>query len=209
MPEHSTKLYYFPLRGRGETARLLLNYNGVKYEDVKIAMEQWPTVKEKMPMGQLPVLEVDGKQICQSTAIARYIAREGGLLGKGSWEMARADMLVEGVFEMWGHLNKVYMPKLQGDMKTSEENWKTFVTEHLTPLLNRYQKFFDENGTGWFVGSALTWADIAVAEFISVLEECFNPTAAASYPKLKAFSSKVLSLPQLKDYVKSRPATPL
>jgi len=206
MPEHSIKLHYFPLRCRGETARLLLTYNGTKFEDVKVAPEQWPALKEKTPMGQLPVLEVDGKQICQSTAIARYIAREGGILGKNSLEMATADMLVEGIFEMWGNLSKVYMAKFQGDTKAVEENWKTFVPESLTPFLNRYQKFLDENGTGWFVGNALTWADVTVAEFLSVLEDCFSPTALASHPKLKAFSSKVLSLPQLKDYVKNRPA---
>lgn len=97
MPEHSTKLFYFPMRGRAETARLLLVYSGTKYEDVRISVEQWPAMKEskftfaftirpliefspfpEMPMGQMPVLEVDGKQLCQSTAIARYLARENG-----------------------------------------------------------------------------------------------------------------------------------
>jgi glutathione S-transferase len=209
MPEHSTKLYYFPLRGRAETARLLLTYTGTKFEDVKIAMEQWPAFKEKTPMGQLPVLEVDGKQISQSVAIARYVAREHGLLGKSNWEMAKADMLVDGIFDMWVHMNSVYMPKLQGDMKTSEENWKKFVENQLTPFLERYSKFFNDNGTGYFVGNALTWADIAAAEFFSVLVDCFNPTALESHPQLKTFSGKILSLPQLKEYVSNRPSTPL
>lgn len=42
-----------------------------------------------------------------------------GLAGTNNWDMARADMIVDGIFDMWGHLNSVYMPKLQGDMKTA------------------------------------------------------------------------------------------
>ena len=38
------------------------------------------------PTGQLPVLEVNGKQIAQSNAIARYLAREHGMYdGKDSF----------------------------------------------------------------------------------------------------------------------------
>jgi len=210
MPEHSTtKLYYFTLRGRAETARLLLAYSGAKYEDVRISIEQWPAMKEKMPMGQMPVLEVDGKQLCQSTAIARYLAREHGLAGKNNWDMARADMLVDGIFDMWSHLKEVYMPKLQGDQKSADENWHKFAENHLKLFLDRYSQFLNENGSSWFVGDAITWADIAVAEFLSVLEDCFNSDALKSHPHLKSFVEKIFSLPQLKPYVSSRPQTVL
>jgi len=204
MPEHSTKLYYFPMRGRAETARLLLVYTGTKYDDIKISVEQWPAMKEKMPMGQMPVLDIDGKQLCQSTAIARYIAREHGLAGKNNWDMARADMLVDGIFDMWGHLVPVYMPKLQGDKKLYEENWSKFVDNNLKSFLNRYTQFLNENHNGYFVGDALTWADIAIAEFISVLIECFHANSIDTHPQLKQFSEKILSLPQLKTYVAGR-----
>lgn len=205
----TTKLFYFPMRGRAETARLVLVYTGTKYEDVRISIEQWPAMKEKMPMGQMPVLEVDGKQLCQSTAIARYVARENGLAGKNNWEMCEADMLVEGIFDMWGHLKDVYMPKLQGDKKLADENWTKFVENNLKSFLNRYTKFLNDNGGMWFVGDSITWADIAIAEFLSVLEDCFNVTALDSHPQLKSFKSKIFSLPQLKDYVANRPQTQL
>ena len=66
------KLIYFNLMGRAETARLILAQAGVSYEDKRIEKEEWPALKASLPMGQLPVLEVDGKTIGQSMAIARY-----------------------------------------------------------------------------------------------------------------------------------------
>jgi len=208
MPEHSVKLFYFPLRCRAETARLLLAYSGTKYEDVTITFEQWPTMKEKMPMGQVPVLEVDGKQLCQSTAIARYLARECGLAGKNNWDMSRADMIVDGIFDMWGHLKDVYMPKfLQGDKKTADENWAKLSDSTLKTFLDKYTQFLKENGGEWFVGGSLTWADIAVAEFVAVLEDCFSPNTLDNHPQLKAFKEKIFSLPKLKEYVSQRPKT--
>ncbi|RCN30437.1 hypothetical protein ANCCAN_23793 [Ancylostoma caninum] len=44
--KHSYKLHYFDIRGRGEPIRLIFEYYGVKYDDNRIPMEDWPSVKE-------------------------------------------------------------------------------------------------------------------------------------------------------------------
>ena len=51
--------------------------------------------------GKVPYLEVDGKVLVESMAIARYVAREGGLLGKSSFEEAVVDSAVEVVTNMY------------------------------------------------------------------------------------------------------------
>ncbi|XP_066289584.1 glutathione S-transferase 1-like isoform X2 [Branchiostoma lanceolatum] len=98
MPNY--KLIYFEARGRAEPARLLFAAGGLQYDDVRLTREQWKELKPKTPMGQLPILEVDGTEICQSKAIARLIAKEVGMAGKTPLEQARADMIADTVDEL-------------------------------------------------------------------------------------------------------------
>ena len=54
-----------------------------------------PSIKPSLPYGQLPVLEVDGVDICQSMAIARFLANEFGLSGNSSLVKAQIDEVVD------------------------------------------------------------------------------------------------------------------
>lgn len=48
-----------------------------------------------MPFGMLPVLEIDGKAVAQSNAVARYLAKQYGLTGENEWEALQCDVLVD------------------------------------------------------------------------------------------------------------------
>merc|ERR1712062_327178 len=91
------KLTYFNLMGRAETTRLILAQAGVAFEDKRIEPAEWPALKASLPMGQLPILEVDGKTIGQSMTIARFCGRRFGLAGKDELEGALADQAVDQV----------------------------------------------------------------------------------------------------------------
>lgn len=52
------------------------------------------------PFGQVPVLEVDGKKIAQSTAISRYLAKQYGLAGKDDWESLEIDVTVDTIHDV-------------------------------------------------------------------------------------------------------------
>lgn len=53
-----------------------------------------------MPMGQMPVLEVDGKRVHQSMAITRYLAKQVGLNGKDAWEDLEIDTAVDTINDL-------------------------------------------------------------------------------------------------------------
>lgn len=50
-----------------------------------------------MPMGQMPVLEVDGHRVHQSISMARYVAKRVGLAGSNDWENLVIDTAVDTV----------------------------------------------------------------------------------------------------------------
>jgi glutathione S-transferase len=53
-----------------------------------------------MPFGKVPVLEVDGKQLHQSTAISRYLGRQAKLAGKDDWEALQIDIAVDTIHDL-------------------------------------------------------------------------------------------------------------
>jgi glutathione S-transferase len=72
------KFYYFDAQGRGEQIRALFRFYQTKFEDVRVRLDQWPTMKfdPKFEYGQLPVLEVKGHTISQSSAILYFLGMQ-------------------------------------------------------------------------------------------------------------------------------------
>ena len=72
------KLEYFPLHGRAMLIRLLLNYCNVQFEDKMVSFQEFGQNKANgvYALGQLPVFYLDDDtQLCQTKAIARYLAK--------------------------------------------------------------------------------------------------------------------------------------
>ena len=83
------KLHYFKGRGRAETTRWMLAVNEIKFENVSLSNPaDFENLKsaQKLPFNQLPLLEIDGLNLSQSTAMIGYLARRGGLYGDGPIE---------------------------------------------------------------------------------------------------------------------------
>ena len=78
-----TKLHYFNGRGRAETTRWMLAVNQIAFENVSVETPEALAALRatgKLPFDQMPLLEVDGLNLSQSSAMIRYLARRGGFV---------------------------------------------------------------------------------------------------------------------------------
>ncbi|TKR92240.1 hypothetical protein L596_006931 [Steinernema carpocapsae] len=196
------KLHYFDgVGGRAELIRILLNYGGLAYEEVKIPLPEWPQHKAIYPNGQVPVMEIDGKILTQSIAIARFFAKKLDLLGGDDWEAAQTDAFVGMIEDTIQAMkaNDLIMKIVMGKGKESAAE----ITETLKPFLERLEKHLQStNGTN-LVANKLTWADFAIADLFKRYA-ISAPQLYDGFPAVKKFIDSVHEHPKIKEYVAKR-----
>uniref|UniRef100_A0A914V2A0 glutathione transferase n=1 Tax=Plectus sambesii TaxID=2011161 RepID=A0A914V2A0_9BILA len=201
------KLHYFNIGGRAESIRQIFAQAGVEYEDFRIDLkQQWPQLKSNYPNGQVPVLEVDGKVLAQSFAIGRFLAKKFGLAGKDDWEAAQADMYIYGLEDVLTKMSPLLGAILFGQGDKDEELAKIKPTV-LEPFLIKYERNLKDNGGQYFVGKELTWADIAIADFIDRLT-WIDAHILDGHSSLKEFVHRIHNLPNIKKHIDARPKMP-
>jgi glutathione S-transferase len=96
------KLYYFDAPvSRGEECRLALHLAGIDFEDVRIKSAEWPALKERMPYGGVPVLELPGSPaLAHANAILVLIGRRHGLHPADDVEAARHEGMMQHVEDL-------------------------------------------------------------------------------------------------------------
>merc|ERR1712013_382756 len=197
------KLSYFNARARGETARLILAHVGVRYTDQRLTAEQFEVIKPKLPYCQLPTLKYKGELLCQSITIARFLANEFCLAGKNNAEQAQADEIVDAVNDIFA--SRVAALGEQNDDKKSEMMRK-LLDETLPNGLARLEARLVERGGQFFVGNNLTWADLHLYTFVEIFQKN-NPRVLENYPTMKNLLERIEDLPNISQWLKSRPQT--
>ncbi|EEB14149.1 glutathione S-transferase, putative [Pediculus humanus corporis] len=200
-PEY--KLIYFNARGRAEHIRFIFAYAGVDYVDERISQGDWPEYKKKMPFGTVPVLEVNGKTIAQSNAIARYLAKKYNLAGKNDWESLECDVLIDSLSD----IKQVLMQyRNECDPLKKEEKKIILMKETIPFYMNKFEDIISKNN-GFSVGESVTWADFVFASSLENFECIFGKNALDRYPALKALKEKIFNIPKIKEWVQKRPQT--
>uniref|UniRef100_A0A1I7TS12 glutathione transferase n=1 Tax=Caenorhabditis tropicalis TaxID=1561998 RepID=A0A1I7TS12_9PELO len=201
------KLIYFPLKGRAEISRQIFAYAGQDYEEQVVTFEQWPALKNSTPFGQIPVLEVDGKPIAQSYAIARFLAKRFGIAGQNSIEEAEVNAIAD---QFHDYLNEVvpYMSVVAGFKPGDANQLRNDVfLPNFKKHFTLFEKILAKNPSGFFVGNSLTWVDLLISQHIQdILEK--DSGVVEEFKHVLAHREKVQNLDKIKQWIEKRPKYP-
>ena len=199
--ENTYKLNYFEGNGRASNIRAILDYSKAKWEQVFINFGEWPALKAsgKFENGQLPVLEVNGKQYTQTIAIETYLAKLFGLMGSNAEEEYQINNILCSREDYTKPLFEFIMPS--EEQKTRREAIIKNLAENVLPnLAAKYEAKYVANGAGkYFLGDKFSLADIFFATTFtqifeqSNLKEFFGSVPSKSAPKLAELIKRIKS----------------
>jgi len=197
------------LRGIGEPIRWLFIVSDIPFEDYRIPPEIWPTVKQEIPWGQLPFLEIDGKvRITQSVAIGRYLAKKFNLIPNDDLQSAKCDAMVDAVNDL-RILWRPYLleSKFGTQPEKAEEMKKTLEEQEFPRFLTQFEEIIKTSGGGYIIGNKYHWADFFLANYLDIWEESMGETLLDPYPSLKTLKASVFCIPAIAKWVLKRPKT--
>ncbi|XP_003386764.2 PREDICTED: glutathione S-transferase-like [Amphimedon queenslandica] len=197
----SYKLFYFPIRGAGEPVRLLLAHKEIKYEDIRIAREDWPKEKPNMPFGVIPVLEEDGKKLGGSTVILRYLGEKHGLAGSNAWDNAHLANISDFIKDFTNELVKVRYEK---DETRKQELQKRLAEEVFPKYLGKLNEL--TAATGYLCCGRLTWPDLQLYNILDYILKG-HPEVLSNFSGLTSLRKNIEADANMSKWIKERPET--
>ena len=221
----TTRLQYFDARGAAELTRVLLKISGKEFEDGRYKIgpgfdaPEFKKAKESgalaINLGRAPVLILPEGELGQSKAMERYVAYEGGLMGKGTFEAALIDMIAEHVRDVKDAQRTKGFGMFSRDKTDSEkavlkEEW---YSTDLPGWLQRIEvcvAAIAGSGASHAVGGATSYADVCIWALLregSEEEVTLVASAVANCPTLSCIADTVAAHPAVAEWVESRPKT--
>lgn len=201
MPEY--KLIYFNGKGRAEITRWIFVYKGIPFVDDRIEKEDWAARRGSIPGGKLPVLMVGESPLPQSAAIARYAAKEAGLVPEDNLAAAYCDALVDTLLEVLKEVFSVFLAPGSDEEKAAKFKEET-CPNVVYPILERLTMRLSNKE--WFAGPEISWADLMIVQIFTAIKEK-EPNIMENYPVVEALVDKVVSIPAIKEWVEKSPET--
>jgi prostaglandin-H2 D-isomerase / glutathione transferase len=195
---------------RAEVLRVTLYISGTPFEDVRISREEFINMiktgflpnGKKVPFHQLPVIEVDGKIIGQTGAIARYCGKVSNLYSKHILEAAKIDQIIDAATDITNLVSPTIREK--NEQKKIED--RKILTNKLLPRWFKYlENLLSDENSEWFAENKMTIADIAMWRLLGWLTsgiiDGIPTTIVDDFPKLKNVHYNVHHHPKVKEWM--------
>jgi glutathione S-transferase len=153
------KLTYFDIDGgRGESIRLALSIGGRVCEDARLTGPEFREARQSFRFHALPVLEIDGQSITQSTALVRYVGKLASLYPTENVQALYCDEVMDAVEDLSHAIGRTY--GLQGDALKQART--ELVEGRLTTYIKGLDGLLARGGGQFFAEGRMTVADLKV-----------------------------------------------
>ena len=181
------KLYYGDMPfWRAECLRVALFIGDVPFVDVRDEPRDALKAAGKMPFGAVPVLEVDGKILSQTQAMAAYCGSLTKLRPEDPWLAAKCD-----------------------EEKIAAREALLAPDGRLTMHLGGLERLIRENGTGYVVGASLSVADLAIWRLAGWLTSGVIdglPDISTQFPAITKLCALVDAHPKVEEWKMQHPS---
>ena len=194
---------------RAEVLRVSLFIKGIPFEDTRVSREEFVHLiktgflpnEKRAPFHQLPVIEVDGKIIGQTGAIARYCGKVSNLYSDDIFLAAKIDQIIDAATDITNLVSPTIREK---DQIKKMEDRKVLVNKLLPRWFRYLENLLSEDNSTWFV-EKMTIADIAIWRLLGWLTSGIIdgiPTSIVDdFPKLKNIHHQVHTHPKVQEWM--------
>ena len=194
---------------RAEVLRVSLFIKDIPFEDIRVSREEFvhliktgflPNGK-KAPFHQLPVIEVDGKIIGQTGAIARYCGKASNLYADDNLKAAKIDQIIDAATDITNLVSPTIREK---NLDKKMEDRKLLVNKLLPRWFKYLENLLSEDESTWFV-EKMSIADVAIWRLLGWLTSGIIdgiPTSIVDdFPKLKNVHHQVHTHPKVQEWM--------
>ena len=196
MPNY--RLHYFPESGNSYKLALMLRLCGQSFEPVWTDFAggitrtaEWRRTVN--PMGEIPVLEVDGERLTQTAPILLRLAKQYGRLG-GESEQEQFELLR---WLFWdNHKLTGYMASYRytrAFTPSPDPQVLTYVRGRLDDVLSILEQHIAQNA--FAIGARPTIADISMMAYLHYPSRETGYDFAASHPAIASWLKRMAALP--------------
>ena len=191
---------------RAEMSRLALFIGGIEFEDLRPSREEISKMRTEgiFPFGQFPVLQVDGKTIAQTGAIARFCGKMSGLYPtENDFYAAKVDEVIDLATDITFKIRPALVEK---DPEKKTEMRRELAEAVLPQWLGFMETLLEDNGkTGYFVNDSLTVADLAAWRLCGWISggiiDGIPETILDDFPLLNTHHINISNLPKVAEWL--------